>query len=311
VKLEPIARRTFPQPDRAEVQEQIAQLVERGPEIFIARYDEDPRSFGGRYVNSDLMKEMFPVYSASPESRNRYNAVVHNAAAVLASEQYRRVVTRNDDASKDIATFLTGIPGAGKTTYALLGGELGTDTCVLFEGQLANANLAIPKIELALNSGLKPEIVVVHIPAERALENTIHRFNTVGRGASIEAMASIQGNLPDGLEAVHAHFGGVVDLRIWDRRSTIATELRGWQHLSELRSEGSYEHIKQHLAEVLSRWIDSGRISEEAHRQALGRPPLDLGGVAQKGPGRHERPDEKRSQGLVDKESPKGRGSEC
>lgn len=144
MKLEPIARCTFPQPDRAEVQEQIAQLVERDPEIFITRYDEDPRSFGGRYVNADLMKEMFPVYSASPEPRNRYTAVVHNAAAVLASEQYMRVVTCNDDASKDIATFLTGIPGAGKTTYALLGGELGTETCVLFEGQLANANLAMP-----------------------------------------------------------------------------------------------------------------------------------------------------------------------
>jgi hypothetical protein len=88
--------------------------------------------------------------------------------------------------AKDIATFLTGVPGAGKTTYALLGGELGTDTCVLFEGQLANANLAIPKIELALNSGLKPEIVVVHIPAERALQNTIHRFNTLGRGPGLK-----------------------------------------------------------------------------------------------------------------------------
>ena len=57
------------------------------------------------------------------------------------------------------------------------------------------------------------------MPPERALLNTLHRFETEGRGASIEAMASIQGRLPDGLRAIQARFGDAVELRIADRRA--------------------------------------------------------------------------------------------
>jgi Zeta toxin len=217
VKLEPIVRRTFPQEDRATVQERVASEVERAPEFFLARYVEDPRSLGGRFVNSDLMKETFEDYSRSNETRNRYNAPVHNAAAVLAAEQYRRIVSDRSDLARDVALFLTGIPGAGKTTFALGGGSLPIHVRVLYEGQLANAGQAIEKIEQALGAGLRPEITVVHLPAEEALRNTLQRFETEGRGASIEAMASIQGRLPDGLRAVQERFGEAVNLRLVPR----------------------------------------------------------------------------------------------
>src|SRR4051794_6178719 len=106
--VEPIIRRTFPQTDRAAVQEHIAQLVERDPEIFLRRYVADPRSCQGRYVNSDLMKETFPVYAQSPQARSYFNAVVHNAAAVLASEQFRRAIRHDADPARDTVIFLTG-----------------------------------------------------------------------------------------------------------------------------------------------------------------------------------------------------------
>ncbi len=147
--LEPIVRRDFLQSDRAELQERIAKQVEREPETFLARYREDPRSFRGRYVNSDLMKETFEEYKESRETRNRYNTPVHNAAAVLASEQYRRVVSDDSEPGLNLAMYLTGVPGAGKTTYALRGGQLPSNVRVLYEGQLANAATAIAKIEMA------------------------------------------------------------------------------------------------------------------------------------------------------------------
>jgi predicted P-loop ATPase len=87
--IEPIIRRKFPQPDRAAVQEQACLAVEADPDRFLAAYRRDSRSFHGRYVNSDLMKEMFPEYKASKEHRNRYNLPVHNSAAVLAAAQFR------------------------------------------------------------------------------------------------------------------------------------------------------------------------------------------------------------------------------
>jgi hypothetical protein len=271
VKLEPIVSREFPQPDREQVQERVAQQVEHDPELFLARYVKDPRSLGGRYVNSDLMKEMFEVYRASRESRNRYNTPVHNAAAVLASEHYRRVIADDSDPVRSDGILLTGIPGAGKSTSVLLAGDLPPHVRVLYEGQLASPDQAIDKIGRAMAVGLRLSITVVHIPADRALQNTIHRFKTEGRGASIEAMASIQGRLPVGLRAVHQRFGDSVVLRIIDRTGTIDRVLHGWQHLSELESEGTYEDIKRHLTDIVDRDYREGRLEEQAYKQALGQ----------------------------------------
>jgi hypothetical protein len=276
VRLEPIFRRDFPQADRAAVQERIAQEIERDPEPFLTRYVADPRSLGGRFVNSDLMKETFADYTRSNETRNRYNAPVHNAAAVLAAEQFRRAIADNSDLARDVALFLTGIPGAGKTTSVLVGGALPTHVRVLYEGQLANAAQAIEKIELALGAGLRPEITAVHLPAEQALRNILKRFEMEGRGASIEAMASIQGRLPEGLKAVQERFGDAVKLRLLDRRGTISAVLSGWQHLPLLESEGSYEDIKRSLGSILERDYRAGRIGQEAYEQALGKAPRDF-----------------------------------
>jgi hypothetical protein len=276
VKLEPIVRRTFPQEDRAEVEERVAQAVERDPDGFLRRYLEDPRSMGGRFVNSDLMKETFEDYRRSKETRNRYNAPVHNAAAVLAAEQFRRAISDRSDLERDVALFLTGVPGAGKTTSVLVAGELPTHARVVYEGQLAIAAQAIEKIELALGAGLRPEITAVHLPAEQALRNTLRRFEMEGRGASIEAMASIQGRLTEGLAAVRERFGDAVKLRLFDRRGTMMAVLSGWQHLPLLASEGSYDDIKRNLGEILERDYRAGRIGEEAYEQALGKAPRDF-----------------------------------
>ena len=139
-----------------------------------------------------MFKETFEEYSASKDSRNRYNAPVHNAAAVLASEYW----------------------------------------------------------------------------------NTLRRFENIGRGASIGIMATIQGGLPDSLQIVRERFGGDVALQIVDRRIFHEPkELEGWQYLSLLRSEGSYEHIKQRLHQALEHQRSAGRISEDAYGQALGYAP--------------------------------------
>ena len=45
-------------------------------------------------------------------------------------------------------------------------------------------------------------------------------------------MASIQGGLPQGLAAIHEHFGDAVAFRLFDRRGGLdqLTERRGWEH---------------------------------------------------------------------------------
>ena len=274
-KLEPIKRQTFEQPDRQAVQDAVIEAVQTNPEQFLRTYVADERSYGGRYISADLFKEKFAQFDESKETRNRYNTPVHNAAAVLASEQYRRAVADNSEPQRDTVVFLTGVPGAGKTTSVLRDRQFPDDYRAIFEGQLSRPAPTIAKIQQALDAGLKPQIMAVHALPEKALENTLQRFNEYGRGAGISVMAEIQGGLPDGLLEVQKHFGDKVELCIADYRDRAHPKLlKGWENLDVLRSEGNHEHIKQRLETALEK--QRPHISESAYRQAKGLAPLDL-----------------------------------
>jgi hypothetical protein len=273
--MEQIKRIGFAEADRQRVENEVIAAVEADPEPFIKRYIDDPRSFEGRYICADLFKEQFEQYRASKESRNRYNSVIHNATAVLASELYRRVIMNRTEIERDKAIFITGIPGAGKSSSVLLGDKpFPRDFHIIYEGQLAVPASGITKIEQALNVGLKPHIVAVHALPENALANTLKRFSEYGRGASIHAMANIQGFLPSGIEQIYRRFGNSVILTIYDRRDrSKPVELAGWQNLETLKSEGDYEQIRDRLAKELERLRPS--ISQAAYRQARGDSPIE------------------------------------
>ena len=108
------------------------------------------------------------------------------------------------------------------------------------------------------------------------MEHTLHRFTREGRGAGIEAMASIQGGLPDGLEAIHERFGERVNLKPSDRRggSRNLVEREGWEHPPPLRSEGAYAHLKARLCAALDGHELASVFSPDAIRQARGLAPL-------------------------------------
>lgn len=269
--LEPIHRRPFRNPNFVSVQEEISRAVETDPECFITRYQSDVRSFGGRYISADLFKETFEQYSQSPACRALFNTPAHNAAAVLSAELFRRTLADVSHPERDTAVFMTGIPGAGKTSSILVGGDLPASFRLVFEGQLARPETSIPKIQQALDAGLKPWIIAVHAVPEDALCNTFTRFAEYGRGASIEVMAFIQGHLPEGLRAVHDSFGDSVELLVFDYRNRRKPAwLRGWQYISVLESEGDYEHIKNRLRDELEEQQRAGTISPGCYRHASG-----------------------------------------
>ena len=293
--IEGILRRPYPELDRMETQERIARAIENDPEPFFVRYLADPQSFEGRYVCSDLFKETFPEFSASNEARGRYNNPLHNSAAVLASEQFRRMVADPAHPERDTVIFLTGVPGAGKTTAVLDNAELPAGVRLIYEGQLARAGAVLPKIQEVLDAGFKPVVIAVHTQAEVALVNTLGRFERAGRGASIEAMASIQGGLPQGLAAIHERFGDAVGFRLFDRRGGLdqISERRGWEHLSELESEGTYEQLKLRLTRAIDRHEAAGAFGADAIRQARGLAPLARDRELHRADGRQ--PDDPRS----------------
>lgn len=274
VELEPIKRLNFENPERAAVQEKVASAVEANPQKFLNDYRQLPEAFGGRYIGADLFKETFDDYKASKENRNLFNNVVHNSAAVLSSAQLKSALQDNSKPERDTVVFLTGVPGAGKTSTVLVNGEPDKHYRAIFEGQMSNAATTIPKIQSVLDAGLKAEILVVHANSENALDNTLKRFGEVGRGASVNTMANIQGNLPEGLEAVKNTFGDKVKLTILDVRDREKVQqFTGWKSLPILRTEGNQHDIKQRLTERIEQYREQGRINEPAYHQAIGNEP--------------------------------------
>lgn len=272
--MEPIHRREFAQPDRAAVQDEVIRAVEADPEPFIAAYRADPDNFGGRYVCADNFKDTFEQFRASPDARDRYNTPVHNAAAVLSSELFSRVIRDDSEPSRDQAIFLTGIPGAGKTS-AVQSAGMSPRMRVIFEGQLNRPEPAMEKIQAALDRGVQPVIYAVHVTPEVALRRTFQRFEEYGRGASIAVMADIQGGLPDGLQRIRDRFGSAVGLVILDKRiDGQHKELHGWAHLKQLAQEGNHERITQRLRDELERHKAQGSISDDCYRQANGDAPI-------------------------------------
>lgn len=269
--LENIRRLTFKEPDRARVQDEAIASATTQTERHLAAYIAHKESHGGKYVCADLFKATFPQYEATNEDRNRYNTPVHSSATVLAAEQFRRVLADKTDHRRKVE-FLTGIPGAGKTTSVLVGGEWPPGVRMIWEGQLWRPESTLPKLELALDAGMRPTIAVVHIRPEIALGRTLSRFDAIGRGASINTMADIQGGLPAGLAAVKEKFGERIQLRIFDARDPARTRrLDGWENLRVLESEGTRDVIHRRLSEELERGRAAGLVGKYAYRQGLGQ----------------------------------------
>ena len=299
--LESIRSIDVQEPDRVEVQRRVIDAVQADPERFLAAYAAHKDSFGGRYVCADLMKDVIPEYAASKETRGRYNGVVHNAAAVLAAEQYRRVIADDSDPARDRALFVTGMPGAGKTstvqaTALQAGGKLGDDVRVVYEGQLIDPASAIQKVGQALDAGCVVSVAAVLPRAEQALEFSFKRFAEYGRGAGVGVMAGIQEKTPDGLSALSERFGDKVAIGVYDVRDRDnPARYEGAAGIEVWKEELSHGSVRERLNSEFERRKSAGLVSDDCARQFNGQAPYpevfnvrgrDVGQRAEPEPGR-------------------------
>jgi hypothetical protein len=88
-------------------------------------------------------------------------------------------------------------------------------------------------------------------------------------------MATIHAQLPTGLGAIRDTFGDQVKLTVFDRTPGLNNTIKhkGWDALSILEKEGSYDEIRKRLTDAIEQRREAGTISEEAYRQAAGLSP--------------------------------------
>ncbi|TXT28378.1 MAG: Uncharacterized protein FD131_3155 [Rhodocyclaceae bacterium] len=271
--METVTRRGFVEPGKIAAEEAAINVVQNQTDAALKAYADRPDTFSGRYVSADTFKELMPGFADSRQSRNELNGAVHNAAAVLASEQFRRLVAQGPQEDNRHVVFVTGIPGAGKSSS--VAGAFGESAAIVYEGQLSRPEPGIEKIQQALDAGFNVGIVAVHVPPEVALQRTNNRFidPNNGRGASISVMSDIQGNLPDGLRQIQQRFGDRIELQVFDNTPGQQSRHDGWQAIHVLEKEGNREHISHRLQAALEQGYRSGQYSAEFYKQAAGRQP--------------------------------------
>ena len=91
-----IQSKEFNSLDLQRVQKEIIQLTTTKTDELLEKYIRQTSSHNGRYINSDLMKMVFEVYSESQENRGKYNLAVTNSAACLTNEFYKRTIQNKD-----------------------------------------------------------------------------------------------------------------------------------------------------------------------------------------------------------------------
>lgn len=254
-----------PNAELDEIQNLAIEFAKNSTGFILEGYNKHPDTMDGRYICSDTFKELFPCFEAK-ENRALVNDAIHNSSAVLAATQFEEVLKR-DEPNKTKAIFITGIPGAGKTT-SVKKFMVDDEVKLIFEGQLANPAPTIPKIEQCLQKKLDVRIVAVHIEPEKALDNTFKRFNEYGRGGSIEVMSSIQGNLPDGLKKLKEHFGDKINIIAIDKNDGKNQILTDEKEIYKLISIGSKEEIFKRLKAKLDQDFQKGKIDKACFAQA-------------------------------------------
>ena len=179
-------------------QEYFIKMASEHTDECLEKYCGLKMSHNGRYICSDLVKEIFDIYNESRATRNLFASAVHNSAACLANEQFQRMA-RNEEITD--CYFFTGSPGAGKSFLIECLYQVGMlpQNIVVYEGDLTVLDTIKQKIEVMHANGKEVHIVVLDAEPELALANVAKRRTEIGRGASKNTIARILSKLPESL----------------------------------------------------------------------------------------------------------------
>ncbi|MBO6195047.1 MAG: zeta toxin family protein [Bacilli bacterium] len=229
-------------------QDYFIKLASEHTDECIEKYKNLEQSFGGRYVCSDLFKEIFPLYNSDRNSRNLFISAVHNSSACLANEQFQRLA--KDESISD-CVFLTGIPGAGKSFFIESLRESGElkENMVIYEGDINSLDTIRQKINVMQENGKKVHIIVVNPTIELAYKNACKRLEIVGRGASKKTIARIASGIPGALQTLNIEFKDL-DIGIYDKKTN--TDIKSYVGIEnlDLLDHGSFNEILDELDQL-------------------------------------------------------------
>lgn len=171
----------------------------------LSEYCSLEASHNGRYINSDLFKEIFSEFSMSKESRKEFDLSVHNSSAWLAQTLFEKKI---EDSSVKGCIFLTGVPGAGKTIFiqSLFDEGKIPDGFIVFEGSICNVDKTREKMQMLKDKGIEIHVIIINANIELAVSNVMQRETDCGRGATAVSLAQIASRIKPSMLTLNEMF---------------------------------------------------------------------------------------------------------
>jgi hypothetical protein len=169
-------------------------------------YASVPGSYGGKLLDVDLARLLFPDYAASLDGRAFWTVPMHPYVSFWVYEEFGRRILLQPP--KGFALLLAGGGGSGKST--LLARELAQlrDDCELaIDGVMADRGLTFERLDDILDSGRPIVYVYVYTPFATAIERVKLRERETGRPVPDVVLAKAHVGALNTFLAIHRSFG--------------------------------------------------------------------------------------------------------
>lgn len=255
--------------DLKRVQEETIKTATTKTDELLEQYKGFESSHNGRYINSDLMKMVFDIYAESQENRGKYNLAVTNSAACLTNEFYVRTMQEKKFSR---CLYVAGPYGAGKSYFIqslFLAGYIPENT-VVYEGSITAPSFG-QKVELAIQNGIAPIIVVLNPTLELSLNNIRQRTLETGRDVIksevVEKFADLHLNIEKLFAYLKLRFPELqkdeypIPFQIYNKPSNVPKDLSISYNLGDLQ-HGTRQDISNQYDRIISEIMERPQDNE-------------------------------------------------
>ena len=248
--IDNIWKRGFEDPDMIKVEEETRIETSSNTEKCIKKYQNLEQARNGNYISSDLMKLVFENYANDIEFRRKYNLAVSNSAACLANKAFRIAIA---DPKIKHCIFVAGAYGSGKSfliqsLYEKHKEEL--EECVIYEGSITTKSID-EKIEVAIENGAIPNIIVLNPTLELSMRNIKERAGRIGRDVKKEDWVFVYANIYGALKILKEKYKDI-NFVIYNKETNIPKDLEVSTNVEDL-NHGSYEEVAKEYDEISKR----------------------------------------------------------
>jgi hypothetical protein len=262
----------------AQIQSRFAKQIERDPDKAVSDYSKIPESMGGKFVSTDIARELSPDYN---KDRTRSSAVQEPASAV-AKAMFERNLTRPLKKNEVPGVIMTGGgTGAGKTTG--LQAAIKSDPKIraaraFYDSNMADLDSTVRRIERVKATGNQAHILYTYRDPIKAWTDGVlkrseaqrKQFGT-GRTVPMDVHASTHADSNRVIHALATRYAGDDQVKIH-----VIDNSEGDGQAKEIPVTRlpvlDYNDIRSKLTNATESEHAAGRISAATYHGARGEP---------------------------------------